>query len=259
MPKVFNFRADPDKVQSLKEARIDVVNIANNHILDFGPEGLLETLKTLDQAGINHVGAGADQTKACSPVIVSKNGITIGILGFTDNEPEWKAETNKPGTNYILVGDLEPIKKAVSALRSHVDFIILTIHWGPNMREQPTTDFINFAHEIINCGVDIFHGHSAHIPQGIEVYNKKLILYDTGDFVDDYAIDPVLRNDQSCFFMVTVDKKGIIQVKLIPTIINNMQVNPASGLLHAAIIERMKKLSAPFGTIIDNNDTIVIK
>jgi len=259
VPKVFNFRADPDKVQCLKEARIDVVNIANNHILDFGPEGLLETLKILRKAGITYVGAGQNDKEASSPVILSKNGINVGILGFTDNEPDWKAGAYKPGTNYIHVGDLETIKKAVSALRSHVDLIILSIHWGPNMRERPTADFINFAHGIINCGVDILHGHSAHVPQGIEIYKKKLILYDTGDFVDDYAIDQHLRNDQSCFFIVTIDKMGIIQVKLIPTIIENMQVNRAEGEQYTTIIDHIKKLSAPYGTIIDADGTIVIK
>ena len=208
VPKVFNFRANPDRVQSLKEARIDVVNIANNHILDFGPEGLFETLEVLKQAGIEYVGAGHNDAEAREPAIISKNGIKIGILGFTDNEPDWLAGPNKPGTNYIRVGIIEPIQKAVSALRSEVDIIILSIHWGPNMREQPSQEFINFAHAIIDSGVDILHGHSAHVPQGIEVYNKKVILYDTGDFVDDYAIDTLLRNDQSCFFIVTVDKTG---------------------------------------------------
>ena len=258
VPKVFNFRADPNKVKSLTNAHIDVVNLANNHILDFGPLGLSETIDVLHQSNIATVGAGNNYDQAIKPAIIEKKGIRIGILGYTDNEADWKAQPKKPGTNYIEVGDTEPINKAVSALRPHADLIILSIHWGPNMRQEPTQKFQQFAHQIIDTGVDILHGHSAHITQGIEVYNKKLILYDSGDFVDDYAIDNQLRNDQSCFFIVKAEKNKLIQVQLIPTIIDNMQVNKAKNHVYSQILKRMRKLSKPFGTSIDESGIINI-
>lgn len=256
VPKVFNFRADSDKVESLKKARIDVVNLANNHSLDFGDSGLIETMRVLNKAHIATVGAGADNEQAAKAAIIEKNGIKIGILGFTDNEPDWKAGPSKPGINYIEVGDIASVQQAVNNIRSYVDLIILSIHWGPNMLQQPTAEFQQFAHEIIESGVDIIHGHSAHILQGIEVYKNKLILYDTGDFVDDYAVDPQLRNDEGCFFMVTVQKNTLVQVQLIPTLIENMQVNKAKDPLASEILQRIGTLSEALGTNIDPNGII---
>jgi poly-gamma-glutamate capsule biosynthesis protein CapA/YwtB (metallophosphatase superfamily) len=134
---------------------------------------LIETLETLDRAQIQHVGAGINAIAAAAPVIIKRRGIKVGILGCTDNEPTWKASEAHPGIVYLDVGDLDTIRDAILQLRPQVDLLILSMHWGPNMRERPSADFRAFAHQ--------------------------LILYDTGDFVDDYAIDPFLRNDRSFF------------------------------------------------------------
>jgi len=258
LPKVFNFKADPGNVQSLKQAHIDVVNLANNHILDFGNEGLFDTIQALDTTGIRHVGAGENQQKAKQAVIITKNNIKIGILGYTDNEPGWKAQPNKPGTNYIKVGDIATIQQDIKIIRPQVDILIVTIHWGPNMRQRPNQEFINFAHALIDSGVDIIHGHSAHIFQGIEIYQDKLIMYDTGDFVDDYAIDSLLHNDQTLLFIVTITKTGIKKVQLVPLLISNFQVNFTEGAIKKEILNRVKALSAEFKTKIQN-DTILIQ
>ena len=127
------------------------------------------------------------------------------------------------------------------------------------MREKPSQDFINFAHEMIDAGIDIIHGHSAHIFQGIEIYKNKLILYDTGDFVDDYVTDPLLRNDQSFFFEVTVDKNGPTHLQLTPVVIRNMQVNSATDATQITMIKRIQQLSAEFGTHITDDGAIDIK
>jgi poly-gamma-glutamate synthesis protein (capsule biosynthesis protein) len=243
VPKVFNFKADPDKVQSLIDAEIDVANLANNHILDYSEEGLYETIATLDKAGIKHIGAGKNAAEARKPVIIECKRIKLGILGYTDNEPTWKATSTKPGTNYIKIGDIQAVEKDVTPLRNEVDFIIVSIHWGPNMREYPSKEFVQFAHEMIDAGVDIVHGHSAHIFQGIEYYKNKLILYDTGDFVDDYYVDPFLRNDRSFLFIVEVDRSGIKELRLVPILISNFQVNLAEGEDADWSIKRMEKLS----------------
>lgn len=258
VPKVFNYKASPEKVAILKEGNIEVVTLANNHIGDFSDEGLLETLDTLDKAGIQHVGAGANIGAAQKPVIITKNNIRIGIIGYTDNEPGWLATNEKPGTNYIRVGDIETITEQIKELRPNVDILIVTSHWGPNKRQRPTQEFINFAHAIIDAGADIIHGHSAHIFQGIELYKNKVIFYDTGDFVDDYAVDPILRNDRSFFYTVTIEKNGVKKIKLIPTLISNMQVNVATGTERDAILKRLQELSADFDTKISEDGTIII-
>ncbi len=224
-PKVFNFKAHPAKVAVLNEGPVHAVNLANNHILDFSEEGLFETIETLDKAHILHVGAGKDLSEARKPLIIEKRGIKIGVLGCTDNEPDWKAGVSHPGTNYLEIGDLEPLQTTITDLRDQVDLLILSIHWGPNMQQRPSTLFRTFAHTLIDLGVDILHGHSAHIFQGVEVYKQKLILYDTGDLADDYAIDPLLRNDLSFYFVVKVQKEKLLSLEMIPTQISNFQVN----------------------------------
>lgn len=257
-PKVFNFKSHPQNVKCLTDVGIDVVNLANNHSLDFDIEGLQETLHTLDTTGILHVGAGMNTTEARKPVIITVHDVKIGIIGYSDNEPDWKAGINEPGINYIHVGDLQAIQQDIHAIRDKVDIVIATIHWGPNMREKPSDEFVNFAHAMIDAGIDIIHGHSAHILQGVEIYKNKLIMYDTGDFIDDYVVDEHLRNDQSCLFLVTIDHQKIVSVQLIPALINMMQVHEVYGKSASSILERIKKLSREFGTHVDN-DTIILQ
>jgi len=252
--KVFNFKADPTKVEVLKVADIDVVNLANNHVLDYDKEGLLETLSTLEAADILYTGAGEVLASTKKPVVVTSCGMKIGILGVTDNEPGWKATGSTPGIHYIDIGDIGAIKKDIAGLKENVDVVIMTMHWGPNMRERPTRSFVDFAHQLVDCGVDIIHGHSAHIFQGIEIYRGKLIMYDTGDFVDDYYVDPYLRNDRSFFFLVEVDRQGFRSLQLIPTCISSFQVNMAQDVDLMETMERMRLLSREFKTPLEVKD-----
>jgi poly-gamma-glutamate capsule biosynthesis protein CapA/YwtB (metallophosphatase superfamily) len=248
VPKVFNFKADPYKVKALVGASIHVANLANNHILDYSEEGLLETLATLDKAGIKHIGAGRNITEASAPVIIDIKGIKIGILGCTDNEPGWLATQSQPGVKFLEIGNIEAIREDIQKLRPQVNLLILSIHWGPNMVERPSKAFVQFAHDLIDCGVDLIHGHSAHIFQGVEVYKGKLILYDTGDFIDDYYVDPLLRNDRSFLFLVKCTKEGIQELRLIPVLIGPCQVNKANLSEALQIIQRMQKLSKEMKT-----------
>ncbi len=258
-PKVFNFKAFPDRVKTLQAPHIDVTNLANNHTLDFKDPGLIETIATLDSAGIKHSGAGINAREAQKPLIITKNNLKIGIISYTDNEPTWKAGDRKPGINYIRVGDVDTITKQINALRPAVDILIITSHWGPNMQQRPSEEFVQFAHAIIDAGADIIHGHSSHVFQGIEIYKNKVIMYDTGDFIDDYAVDPMLRNDQSCFFAVAIDKNGPLSVTVTPVIIADMQVNIATGTEKKEIMNRMQQLSHEFGTIVSDDGIITLK
>ncbi len=258
VPKIFNYKADPKNVQSLVEANINLVSLANNHSKDFGDEGLLETIKTLDEANILHVGAGQNLEQAQKPVILEKEGITIGIIGATDNEAGWQATETTPGINYFSVDNLEDLLNQIKQLKDQVDMVIISLHWGPNMRQRPTQAYIDAAHQMVDAGADIIHGHSAHIFQGIETYKNKLIMYDTGDFVDDYHVDPALRNDQGLLFFVAINKERVKQVELTPLFISNMQVNVAQGGEKKEIAEKIKRLSAELGTAISDDGTIAI-
>lgn len=259
--KVFNFKATPGKIKTLQEANITIVNLANNHILDFSEEGLIETLQTLDKTRIKHIGAGMNEKEATKPEIIVVKNISLGLIGFTDNESTWKATPTKSGTNYINIErekDREYALSLIKKLRKEVDILIVSIHWGYNMVEEPSKTFINFAHAMVEHGADIIHGHSAHIFQGIEIYKNKLIMYDTGDFIDDYVVDDELKNDHSFFFITTLSKQGLENVKLIPVLIDHSQVNIAKNVDYQWSIERMQKLSKKFGTKISDDGEVIL-
>ena len=259
--KTFHFKAAPDKIKTLTEARITAVNLANNHILDFSEEGLRDTLSILNAAGIKYAGAGMDDREAAATVVLGYGNIRLGMLGFTDNEPGWQAGPFHAGINYIDLFKAPGQEKALSCIQQlakEVDIVIVSIHWGPNMKEAPNPVFIEFAHKMIDHGADIIHGHSAHIFQGIEIYKNKLILYDTGDFLDDYAVDPILKNDCSFFFIVEAGKKEIYRLKLIPVSISKCQVNHAMADESIWSIRRMKQLSSGFGTRITDSGEVIL-
>ncbi|HEY3374026.1 MAG TPA: CapA family protein [Candidatus Aquicultor sp.] len=251
-PKAFYFRASPKAVDVLRVANIRCVSLANNHILDFEEQGLLDTLQCLDEADICYAGAGKNLDEARMPAIMDVNGTALAIIGATDNEPDFAANAN-PGTNYIEIATdtatLPPLEQEIASARQMgAKNIILSLHWGPNMVASPPQRFRDFAHAVTDLGVDILHGHSAHIFQAVEAYKRGLIMYDTGDFIDDYAIDPVLRNDWSFIFLVSIDAEGPHSLKMLPVVLSYAQVNLATGTEFRVICDRMKHLCERFNT-----------
>ncbi|HEY1115750.1 MAG TPA: CapA family protein [Chitinophagaceae bacterium] len=261
VPKTFNFKASPDRVETLVRARITAVSLANNHVLDYSEAGLLETLRTLKAAGVHYAGAGADETEAARPALVTRHGFSLGLLSYTDNEPGWKAGPARPGTNYVNVEDGRDRQRALEAVKrlcTTVDLVVVSLHWGPNMREAPPASFEAFAHQLLEKGARIIHGHSAHIFQGIELYQGGLILYDCGDFVDDYMVHPAVRNDLSFFFLVELNKHRIESLQLVPVLISNNAVNRAIGSEARWALRCMQERSAPFGTLITEEGLVQV-
>jgi poly-gamma-glutamate capsule biosynthesis protein CapA/YwtB (metallophosphatase superfamily) len=259
--KVFNFKATPDKIKALTDAQVTIANLANNHILDFSEAGMMETISILEEAGIQHVGAGINDAAARQPALVIRKNIRLGIIGITDNEPGWKAGPERSGISYINIlaaKDREQVLMDIQELRKKVDVLVVSIHWGPNMEEEPSSPFVDFAHHLIDQGADIIHGHSAHIFQSIEIYKRKLILYDTGDFVDDYVVDPVLRNDHSFFYITEISKNGVERLQLIPVLIRNYQVNRAEDDHFRWSIRRMQQLCVRFNTKVNDDGEVLL-
>ncbi len=267
-PKVFHFRAKPSAIETLRTARVDVCSLANNHTLDFEEQGLLDTLKHLDAAGIRHAGAGRNQNEAADPAILTvRVGHTnrVALLAFTNNEPPFAAGPDRPGTNYLPVS-LDPsvlrrVERAVADVREMgVDTVIFSNHWGPNMVQRPNEIFRRFARAVIDRGVDIYYGHSAHVFQGVEIYRGKPILYDTGDFIDDYAVNPELRNDWSFLFQVSVEGGRFERLDLTPVKLSYARVDLATSGEREAILDRMEHLSAEMGTVFARSEgTLVLE
>ncbi|BBL81018.1 capsule biosynthesis protein [Rubrobacter xylanophilus] len=253
-PKVFHFRADPRAVEVLSAARVDAVSLANNHTLDFEEQGLLDTIAHLRAAGIACAGAGKDLAEASRPAVVEAGGERVALVAFTDNEPPFAAGPDRPGTNYLpvsLEGEvLERVEEAVARARAEgAGIVVFSNHWGPNMVERPPEHFRRFARAVVDRGADVYYGHSAHVFQGVEVYRGRPILYDTGDFVDDYAVDSHLRNDRSFLFRVEVGEEGLLRrLELFPVRLPYARVRRAVGEEAEAIMGRMERLSAEMGT-----------
>lgn len=252
-PKVFHFGAHPSAVAVLAAARIDAVSLANNHTLDFEEAGLLDTLAYLDAAGIRHAGAGRDLEAARRPALLDAGDVRVALVAVTDNEPDFEAGPDRPGTSYLPVSldpiVLESVEVMVGAARdAGARVVVFSNHWGPNMVERPSDLFRAFAQAVIDRGADVYYGHSAHLVQGIEVYRGRPILYDTGDFLDDYAVDPVLRNDRSCLFRLAVERGGVVGLDIVPVALSYARVERAQGDEREAILDRVTRLSAELGT-----------
>jgi len=253
-PRVFYFRATPKAIDALRLAGIRGVNQANNHAMDYGPDALLEDLRRLDDAGIAHVGAGKDAEAAAAPVVLSAGDLKIGFVGFADHYADYAATPDRPGTNYLPTRDddatVTRAKIAADAARkAGAQIVVFSWHHGPNMNPAPDATTVSLARRLIDeARVDVVHGHGAHCLQGVEVRGAGVILYDTGDFVDDYEVDPSVRNDQALLYLLTLDRTGLHQLDLVPLTVEDLRVRLATKAETADILKTLERRSAPFGT-----------
>jgi poly-gamma-glutamate capsule biosynthesis protein CapA/YwtB (metallophosphatase superfamily) len=251
-PKAFHFRSDTKNIATLKSARIDAVSLANNHTLDFEYDAMFEMLRVLDAAGIQHTGAGVDLAHAASPAISRVNGMTIGMIAMTDNQPEWEAGRALPGIVYSPIDETDERAQmfvhALRDMRTNTDVAIVSTHWGPNWGYRPLAAHVRFGHALIDAGADVVFGHSGHVFQGVEIYKRRPIIYSSGDFIDDYAVDEVERNDESFVFVVEVSDGRIERLRLHPTQISDCQATMARDERAQQIAEKMVRLCAEMGT-----------
>ncbi len=260
--KPFHFRSNPRAIEILKAARVDCATLANNHVLDYGPEALLDSLNFLDQANIQHTGAGAHIDEALAPAFLEFAQGRIAVVALTDNEPEWEATQFQPGVNYVgydARGLLAPYQERIADLirdaRQNAFFVMISAHIGPNWGE-PSLAMRKLAHQLLDLGGDFYWGHSNHTPQGIEIYKGKVILYSTGDFVDDYAVDPDERNDLSFLFQIEENLGRVDRIQLYPVRIENFQVHRATGPDLKFLQHALREKCRAFGTDVIFQDGI---
>jgi len=253
-PKAFHFQSDAKNVETLTVAHIDAVSLANNHALDYGYEGVLQTIHTLKEAGIYYAGAGATFREASAPAIWSVKGTRMGLLAFTDNEPEWEATGEQPGVWYVPIAlqdkRARQLLEVVRRTKEAVDLLIVSAHWGPNWGYAPPKEHGPFAQALIDAGTDVIFGHSGHIVRGIEVHKEKPILYCTGDFIDDYMVDEIERNDRSCVFVAETKGAVVSRLLLYPTVIQQFQARLARNDQSKAIVASIERLCAKLHTAI---------
>lgn len=254
-PKAFYFRAPPEAVGTLVGAGIDLVSLANNHVLDYGFTGLLDTLHTLRDSGLLYAGAGPDIDEALRPAIAEAGGVRLGMAAFCDHQQDFAAQKNSPGMAWLDLDDdtatLGAWRNALKTLRQdRVDWPVLSLHWGPNMALRPSEKFRRLAHAAIDMGWKIVFGHSAHIFQGIEIYRGCPIIYAAGDLVDDYLVDPYFKNDHQLLIELELAKHGLAAIELHPVFIGRCQTGHATAGQAANIAKRMALLCAEMESVV---------
>jgi len=242
--KSFFFRAPPSATCVLQDLGVSCVTLANNHALDFGEEALLDTVRYLDEAGIRHVGAGRDLTQARAPVVLETRALRIAVLGVTDHPADYAAGSERPGVAFADLRRSLPewLTRWIGA--ADADIVLVTPHWGPNMTAEPLASVRAAARALVDAGGTLVAGHSAHVFQGVE----GRILYDLGDFLDDYGIEPVLRNDLGLLFLITVALSGPVRLEAVPLKLDYCFTSLAEGEDAAWIARRFRDACRPFGT-----------
>ncbi|HEX7120958.1 MAG TPA: CapA family protein, partial [Gemmatimonadaceae bacterium] len=194
-PKGINYRMHPRNIGVLTTIGIDCCVLANNHVLDWGVAGLVETLDTLEQAGISVAGAGRNRAAACAPAILEigpERRVLVFAFGSPDAgvNPDWAAGPDEPGV--CVLPDFsddttDAVRLTITQVKRPGDIAVASIHWGSNWGFAIPPEHRRFAHALIDrAHIDVVHGHSSHHPRAIEIYNGRLILYGCGDFLNDY-------------------------------------------------------------------------
>lgn len=249
--KAFHFRTDSRNIDVLKAAGIDAVSIANNHSLDYGFDALFDMLELLDRAGIRRAGAGKDLDEASAPAFFDIKGKRCALLAFTDNEPAWEAGPESPGVYYVPVDATDrragALFERVGEARKKADFVVVSAHWGPNWGYRPRQNHRPFGRKLIESGAHVVFGHSCHVFQGIEFQNGGALIYSSGNFIDDYAIDETERNDESFIFTADFDER-VRSIHLRPTIIDEFSAHLAGYPRAELIAAKMKNLCNEMGS-----------
>ena len=266
LAKGINYRMSPENAGCLPAAGVDCCVLANNHILDWGNAGLLETLATLDYRGIKTSGAGQDLAHARGPAVLdvanNQRVIVFAFASVSSGTPrDWAATPSGAGVN--LLADLSDkcaaqLARSLAENRRSGDNVIVSLHWGPNWGYYVPEEQRRFAHRLIDeAGVSAVYGHSSHHAKAIEVYRQRLILYGCGDFLNDYegiTSYAQYRDDLALLYAASFDPTSadLIDLEIIPFQIRRFQLNRASSADTSWLQQTLDRESHGFGVHIES-------
>lgn len=262
--KDIHYRMHPQNIPCLKAARIDCAVLANNHILDFGYQGLTETVAALNGAGIKTAGAGQNSERAAEPAVLDggrQNRVLVYAYGHASSgvSVDWSADWDKPGVNFLPnLSDtiLLDVQKNVATWKQPGDTAIFSIHWGANWGYDVDPVHRQFAHDLIDkAAIDVVYGHSSHHAKGLEVYQGKLILYGCGDFINDYegiAGYEAFRDDLTLMYFLHLNPNGsLMALEMVPMQIRQFRLQSASSADAQWLYEVLKREGEKFGARIE--------
>jgi poly-gamma-glutamate synthesis protein (capsule biosynthesis protein) len=238
-PKKWNFRSKPRDLKIVRAAGINVVNIANNHVWDYGEEGFLDTLKNLEKHRWTYVGGGRDRAQAEDAHLFEFEGLTVGLIGLTSTHPEaaW-AGKHKPGVAY---SDFDRMAEIVGRAKKKCDVLVVSFHGGTELAEDANEIQTAVAHAAIDAGADLFLGHHPHVLQPIEIYKGKPILYSLGNFL---FVSPSPETRPEVIARIRLAKDGVRRIDLIPLDGNWGKPKPASPEISATARAALDRLGA---------------
>ncbi len=265
--KGIHYRMHPDNIACLTSAGIDCCVLANNHVMDWGATGLIETLAVLDKAGIKRAGAGSHRREAEAPAVAEVSGkgrVLLFSWGSTSSgiPPEWAAGEDHAGVNLLFdVSDttLRQITAQVRGVKRDLDLAVASIHWGPNWGYGIPNSHRDFAHRLIDeAGIDIVHGHSSHHALAIEVHNGRPILYGCGDFINDYegiGGNEQYRGDLALMYFPRCDMATgeLLELQMTPMQLRRFRLNRASREDACWIAATLTREGAVLGTQVSVN------
>ncbi|MGM0516070.1 MAG: CapA family protein [Pseudomonadota bacterium] len=267
--KGINYRMHPANLACLKALAPDCCVLANNHVLDWGREGLDETLDTLGNAGIPTAGAGRDIDRASSPATLPRpdgGRLLVFAVGLPDSgiPADWAAGPGLAGVNWLP--DCGP--DSVARLAEHIhtvrrpgDQVLLSIHWGGNWGWEIPEAHRTFAHALIDRGVvDLIHGHSSHHPKAMEVHRGRLILYGCGDFINDYegigGHDP-FRGELSLAWLPTLRDGRLTALRMLPFRMRRFRLNHPSEEEIDWLSDTLNREAGRFGAAVRRHDSVL--
>ncbi len=246
--KDVTFRGHPKGIVGLKASGFDFVALGNNHVLDYGAASLRDTLAALDQAGIEHAGAGMNRSAAWKPAVVKRNGATIAFLSFSQILPaNFVATDSRPGLARGR-GNSDAVASAIRAAKARYDYVIVSFHWGVEYEDYANGDQVHDARRAVDAGADMVLSHHPHVIQGVEIYKRKLIAYSLGDFVFDHYSR---KTGEAFILNAQLGPDGVAGVIATPVYLNSSGA-PAvvTGSEASTILKRLKQISSPHGTTV---------
>ncbi len=243
--KKYRFRNEPAVASALRTAGFDIVSLANNHTMDYGPQGLLDTLHALEQAGVVAHGAGENLPAARKPALIGlSNGLKVGFLAYSNTFPkEFWATINTAGTAF---GHQQQIVEDISLLKNNTDFIVVSFHWGREKQQALREYQALLAHAAVGAGADVILGHHPHILQKIERYQEGLIFYSLGNFSFG-SFSPSAKT--SVLAQINLCEDVPPTFKLLPLNVNNFQVyfqpQPLSGDGATEVLNELQSMLLP--------------
>jgi poly-gamma-glutamate synthesis protein (capsule biosynthesis protein) len=261
--KRIHYRMHPHNVSCLTAARPDACALANNHVLDFGSRGLEETLDTLRTAGIRPVGAGRSEEEAWRPAQLDVDRCRVLVWSVAVESsgvpPSWAAAGDRAGVAFLPDASdacAAELAERVRRVRAPGDLVVVSVHWGSNWGYEVPSDQVRFAHQLIDAGVDVVHGHSSHHPRPIEVYRDRLVLYGCGDLIDDYegiGGHEQYRDDLRLLYFASLNpgRGELLKLRMVPMQVRQMRLQHASPPDAEWLRDVLRRISRPFQTHVD--------